>query len=114
MASRRPTDSLRPVEEVGTRPAVTVLAGFRPEATAPVVRTLLAADPDLLLVRHASDTPPASSLRGHLASVGTGRGGSRGPFASPSRSEPRRRDPVHGTTTVGPHDTGRTTRMHTS
>jgi hypothetical protein len=52
MASHRPTDNLGPVEEAGARPAVTVLAGFRPEATAPVARALPAVDPDLLMVRH--------------------------------------------------------------
>lgn len=35
-----------------TRPAVTVLSGFWPTATMAVARTLLAADPTLLVVRH--------------------------------------------------------------
>ncbi|MGH3715856.1 MAG: CobW family GTP-binding protein [Micromonosporaceae bacterium] len=35
-----------------TRPAVTVLAGFSPQATLAVAQTLLVTDPSLLLVRH--------------------------------------------------------------
>jgi len=38
--------------DVDTRPSLTVLSGFWPVATFAVVRTLLAADPSLLLVRH--------------------------------------------------------------
>lgn len=34
------------------RPAVTVLTGFWPAATMAVARTMLAADPSLLIVRH--------------------------------------------------------------
>ncbi|MFY1692917.1 CobW family GTP-binding protein [Plantactinospora sp. WMMB782] len=45
-----PADTSTPA--AGSRPSLTVLSGFWPSATYAVARTLLAADPSLLLVRH--------------------------------------------------------------
>ncbi|SCL44236.1 GTPase, G3E family [Micromonospora citrea] len=51
-----PTSPLAPAETgasaADTRPSLTVLSGFWPAATYAVARTLLAADPSLLLIRH--------------------------------------------------------------
>lgn len=51
-----PTSPLAPADaptvEADARPSLTVLSGFWPAATYAVARTLLAADPALLLVRH--------------------------------------------------------------
>lgn len=50
--SRPPARPASTVTRTDPRPAVTVLSGFWPTATFAVSRTLLAADPSLLLVRH--------------------------------------------------------------